>query len=268
MPLLPDDLLQRIPPLHTQDSLPDNQLTAYARLTIKAIDFTWFLLELHSDQDTFSAYLIDPQKEQFGYFSFSYIEEHLGIAALEVLGEIPGEGMILSLEEVPSAIAYDERFMQKPLVEAVRQERKKRHGQGEGLPISASLSPHRAYYYAASYPQNATQVYRTIRDIIHREPLNLSAFQVPPSSLSHSWHIVVIGDRPPEVIHEQIMKALRGGTITIIPYELVMQLFARKLEQNQKGPWREGHTNIQLKHKMKPPRGMRYPRHGKNKGRS
>ena len=81
--LLPDDLVKRIPPLHTQDCLPDNQLTAYARLTVKAIGYTWFVLELHGDQDTFSAYLIDPRQEQFGYFSFAYLEEHLGIASLD-----------------------------------------------------------------------------------------------------------------------------------------------------------------------------------------
>src|SRR5436309_2338180 len=141
MTLLPDDLVQRLPPLHTQDSLPDDQLIAYARLTLKAIGYTWFLLELHEDQDTFSAYLIDPQKEQFGYFSFAYIEEHLGIASIDVLGEIPGEGFILGLAEIPSVIAYDERFMQKPLIEAVREERTARQAHGEGLPISASLSP-------------------------------------------------------------------------------------------------------------------------------
>src|SRR5436305_2322975 len=120
---LPNDLVQHIPPLHTQDSLTDTQLTAYARLTVTDIGYTWFLLELHTDQDTFSAYLIDPNQEQFGYFSFSYLEEHLGIATLDVLAEIPGEGFVLGLEEIPSAIEYDESFTQKPLVNAVMQER-------------------------------------------------------------------------------------------------------------------------------------------------
>ena len=35
---LPDDVVKRIPPLHTQDNLPDTQLTAYARLTLKMLD--------------------------------------------------------------------------------------------------------------------------------------------------------------------------------------------------------------------------------------
>lgn len=131
MTLLPRDTLNRIPPLHTQDSLPDDQLTAYARLTFKDIGLTWFLLELHTDQDTFSAYLIDPQNEQFGYFSFSYLEEHLGIATLDVLGEIPGEGFILGFGEIQSAIEYNQSFTPKPLGDVVRDERIERHAHGE-----------------------------------------------------------------------------------------------------------------------------------------
>ena len=261
MTLLPDEIVKRIPPLHTQDSLPDDQLTAYARLTLKAIGLTWFLLELHTDQDTFSAYLIDPQKEQFGYFSFSYLEEHLGIATLDVLGEIPGEGFILGVQEIPSAIEYDQNFTPKPLGDAVRDERIERHAHGEGLPTSASLAPHRAYYYAVSYTHDAAQVFKSVRAIVLNEPVNLSVFRVPPTTLPHFWHIVVMGDRPPEAIHNQIMNAIRGGTLTTIPYDLLMELFARKVEENQKGSWREHHTTIRLKRKPKRPKGKRDPRH-------
>lgn len=268
MTLLPDDAVQRTPPLHTQDSLPDDQLMSYARLTLKDIGMTWYLLELHTDQDTFSAYLVDPEKEQFGYFSFSYLEEHLGIASLDVLGEIPGAGFILGFEEVSSAIEYDQSFSPKRLVDAVREEREERHTRGEGLPLSASLAPHRAYYYAVSYPRNATQVYKAVRATILKEEVNLSVFQVHPTVLSSHWHIVVIGDRPSDAIHEQIINAIRGGTLTVIPYGLLMELFARKLEENQKGSWREHHTTIQLKRKHKRTRGKRDPRHPGNKGKS
>ncbi len=34
--------------------------------------------------------------------------------------------------------------------------------------------------------------------------------------------------------------------LTIIPYDLLMELFARKVEENQKGPWREHHRTIEL----------------------
>ncbi len=261
MTLLPDDLVKRIPPLHTQDSLADNQLTAYARLTLKDAGLTWFLLELYSDQDTFSGYLIDPQKEQFGYFSFTYLEEHLGIASLDLLGEIPGEGFILGLAEVPSTIEYDHSFTPKPLVEAVRKERIAQHLKSQGLPTNASLAPHRAYYYGASFTHDAASTYKAIRDIVLKESVNLSAFRIPPPALPN-WHIVVIGDWPNKAIHNQIINELRTGLLTTIPYDLLMELFARKVEENKKGTWREHHTTIRIKRKPKRQKGKRDPRRG------
>jgi hypothetical protein len=267
MAILPTEVVRNTPPLHTQDKLPDEQLTAYARLTVSEIGYTWFLLELHTDEDTFSAYLIDLQKEQFGYFSFSYLEEHLGIAAIDILGEIPGTGTIVSLEEVPSIIEYDQNFSPKPLVEAVREERIRRWlAHGGGLYITDSIAPHRAYYYAASFPRSATAQYRAIRNIIHTEPVNLSAFHVLPPTLP-TWHIVIMGDRPSEAVHERFMSQLQKGTLTIIPYDLLMQLFARKIEQNIKGPWQEGHTNIKLRSKGKQTKKKRDTRHRRNRRR-
>lgn len=261
MILLPDDLVARIPPLHTQDSLPDNQLIAYARLTLKDAGLTWFVLELHRDQDTFSAYLIDSRQEQFGYFSFSYLEEHLGIAALDVLAEIPGEGFILGLSEVPSALAYNESFSPKPLIDAVREERILRHAKGEGLPTDSSLARHRAYYYAVAFTHDARTLYQVVREIIHRNEVNLSAFHLPPPILPDFWYIVVIGDRPSETVHKQIMNTLTGGSVTTIPYELLMELFARKIEENKKGTWREHHRTIRVKRKQKGKKNKRDPRH-------
>lgn len=55
MTLLPDDVVKRLPPLHTQEWLSDDHLYAYARLTLKAAGYTWFLLELHTDHDIFNA---------------------------------------------------------------------------------------------------------------------------------------------------------------------------------------------------------------------
>ena len=123
----------------------------------------------------------------------------MGIASLEVLGELPGEGLILGMAEVPSAIEYDQSFSPKPLVEAVREERRKRHAKGEGLPTNATLAPHRAYYYAFSFTHDAATVYQAVSAIVLNEPVNLSAFRSPPTTLPPFWHIVVIGDRPSEV---------------------------------------------------------------------
>src|SRR6266700_5748891 len=225
----------------------------------KDAGLTWFLLELHSDQDTFSGYLTDPQKEQFGYFSFTYLEEHLGIASLDLLGEIPGEGFILGLAEVPSTIEYDHSFTPKPLVEAVRKERTAQHLKSQGLPTNESLAPHRAYYYAASFTHDGASTYKAIRDIVLKESVNLSVFRIPPPALPN-WHIVVIGDWPSKAIHNRIIKELSEGLLTTIPYDLLIELFARKVEENKKGTWREHHTTIRIKRKPKRQKGKHGPR--------
>src|SRR2546426_102370 len=74
MGLLPQEVLDQLSPLHTQDARPDHELFAYARLTYA--DLVWFVMELDSkDRDTFSGYLLDEKTERFGYFSLAYLEE-------------------------------------------------------------------------------------------------------------------------------------------------------------------------------------------------
>ena len=91
MALLPEDVRKQLPPLHTQDTRPDAELYAYARLTFEPMGLIWFVLELETrDQDTFSGYLLDPDTERFGYFSFDYLEDQLAVVAVDVLGNIPG----------------------------------------------------------------------------------------------------------------------------------------------------------------------------------
>jgi hypothetical protein len=63
--------------------------------------------------------------------------------------------------------------------------------------------------------------------------------------------MIVIGDRPPEPMHRQIMIAFQGTPFTIIPYGLLMDLFARKLEENAKGSYREHHRWVVLKRQQK-----------------
>jgi hypothetical protein len=47
------------------------------------------------------------------------------------------------------------------------------------------------------------------------------------------------------------MQALHEATMTIIPSDLLLQLYARKLEANQQGGWREGHRTNGFKRKQK-----------------
>lgn len=219
--LLPEEVKAAIPPLHTQDPLPDEEVSAYARLTCEELGFTWFVLELHEDGETFSGYWIDQEKEQFGYFSLAHMQD-----------------------QIPFALAYDGSFIPERLVDAVRQERRTREARGErlGLKETDSLAEHRAYYYAARYNRSAKQIFTTVRDIISQKHVDLSVYHLQLDSYPH---VVVIGDRPPERVHTRIMEALKEGTMTLIPYDLLLQLYARKLEKNEnrEKQWKTNRSN-------------------------
>jgi hypothetical protein len=223
MGLLPDTLLAQLPPLHTQDTLPDHELRAYARLTYA--DLVWFVLELDGkDRDMFSGYLLDAKTERFGYFSFEYLEQ-----------------------ELPSPLAYDASFQPRPLFEAVQQERKRLNQKGQGLKLSDTLAPHRAYYYAFAYDAPAKQKYDAVKQLIQSTlDVNLSAYHFPAGPL-----IVVIGDRPSEAIHARIMEMLAGGRETIIAYPLLMELFIRHLKASIAGGYYEQRSVMIVERKPK-----------------
>jgi hypothetical protein len=223
-----------IPLLHSQDSLSQEQLTTYGRLVFVQARLTWFVLEIAQDQDTFSAYMIGPQSEQFGYFSFSYFEKIT-----------PETATVLYVTLTPTR-----------LLDAVAAERSKRaQHYGERRVETADLAEHRAYYLAAEYLlKEANEVVQAIRDILHsHREVNLSVFCQPGIRAV----VVVMGDRPPEPIHAQIMEAMQNRPLITIEYDLLMHLFERKLEQNQQGEFIEHHRHIKVqrkgKHKRKRP---------------
>lgn len=238
MALFSEEVAKLFPPLHSQDTIPDAKLRAYARLTCEPIGVTWFLLEMHENKDFFSAYLVDRDTERFGYFSCSYLLAYL-------------EGHLE--EEEP--IHTDDSFAPQLLTLAVAEERRIRAQRGEKRPKTPALAQHRAYFYATKYdtPSISKVVYTAVRDIVFQEqsPTNISVFNVQPGFGLLHWTVVVIGDRPAEHVHKRIMETLQGGTMTLIPYDLLMHLFARKLEENQKGGWQEHNRTVVVKRKTK-----------------
>jgi hypothetical protein len=212
--LLPEEVKASIPPLHTQDRLSDGEIHAYARLTCEELGMTWFVLELDRDGDLFSAYGVDKEQENFGYFSLSHLH---------------------SL--VNRVIEHDVSFSKQLLLGAVKEERRRRalgRGAEPGLLKEVDcLSETRGYYYAAKYATEPKHEFRTIRHMMHYPQVSLSAYSLLMGEESLSWHLVVIGDRPPEHVHSRIMKALSKGTLTSIPYDLLLQLYDRHLQTGE-----------------------------------
>ncbi len=218
MGLLPQSVVDQLPPLHTQDTLPDHELFVYARVVQPNMGLTWFVMELDSaDRDTCSAYFMDATTESFGYFSFAYLE-----------GLLPG------------ALQCDTAFRPQPLFEAVLRERQLLNLKGNGLQLADTLAPHRAYYYAFTYSEPVKQKYTAVKQLI-KSPVgvNLSAYHFPAGGYKPMPVIVVIGDRPSEAVHKQIMDMLQGGTPTTIDYTLLMELFRRHLRAGIAGGYQE-----------------------------
>lgn len=222
--IIPDAL--HVPPLHSQDSLSDQELTVYGRLFMRELRLTFFLLEIAEDGDTFSAYLFDPQNEQFGYFSFAYLEKTLPDIATSQYTELEP----------------------RLLVEAVAEERLRRFCEyGEPESKSRALAEHRAYYLAVECtPGEANEAKKAIEAILDRNQVNLSVIALYPGSTAY---VVVIGDRPAEEIHATIMDVLRGKPLRILDYDLLMELFKRKLQANQRGNQQARRVRPKLKRK-------------------
>lgn len=100
MSLLPDDLRRRLPALYSQEGLGEEAIV-YARLTLPALGWTWWVLEF------------DPE-DQMMFCLVQGIETELGYVSLE------------ELESSPATVRLDEAWEPKTLAAA-------RVGRVEGL---------------------------------------------------------------------------------------------------------------------------------------
>jgi hypothetical protein len=129
-------------------------------------------------------------------------------------------------------------------------ERGKGHGQerGAGRP-EYQPAP---YYLAATFTtrEEAEQPYQRSQKLIYTptHDLDLSAYRFERQlrdpnqpALARPWYVVVLGERPPEPIDQQLLEILGGGEITSLPLETVVTLSKRRAQESKKGSWVEGH---------------------------
>ena len=129
-------------------------------------------------------------------------------------------------------------------------ERGKGHGQerGAGRP-EYQPAP---YYLASTFRtrEDAEQPYQRSQEIIYTptHDLELSAFRFerrprnpkqPP--LPRPWFVVVIGERPPEPIEQQLLETLGSGELTTLSLEAVVTLSRRRSQETKKGSWVQAH---------------------------
>ena len=106
------------------------------------------------------------------------------------------------------------------------------------------------YYQAARFPdkEKAGATYFTIQLIIFeaQDDCDLSAYRV---RLEGMWHVVVLGEKPPDKLHVRIEAELTNGVLVTIREDALAYLLDRRAEAIQLGPWVEGHYRYPEKEK-------------------
>src|SRR5207245_1622060 len=100
----------------------------------------------------------------------------------------------------------------------------------------------RGYYLAARFREDtlSKKVYTKTQDIIYKSDCDISAYRfLRPNQVGNEppWYVVVIGERPPDQLHQKITEVLQPGEQTQIPEEVYTQLYQRRIQEAQKGDW-------------------------------
>jgi len=97
------------------------------------------------------------------------------------------------------------------------------------------------YYQAARFTgeQPAGDAYFEAQDLIYGNPdCDLSAYRL---QFNHIWHVLVLGDPPPEALKQEIKAILSTGQPTSLPLDLLNILKIRREIAIKQGPWVERH---------------------------
>ena len=97
------------------------------------------------------------------------------------------------------------------------------------------------YYQAARFPNKKSTgpIYQAVQQLLYEDvACDLSAFRLQINGI---WHVVVIGEKPSGVLHEQIEAQLTNGMLVTLDARILSPLLRRRGEAIQLGPWVEGH---------------------------
>jgi hypothetical protein len=101
------------------------------------------------------------------------------------------------------------------------------------------------YYQAARFDNKAKAgtVYTPLQQMIfeEQEHCDLSAYRI---KITEGWHVVVVGERPPESLHQRIEALLTQGTLVTLRPDVLGYLQARRVQASQLAPWVERHLDI------------------------
>jgi hypothetical protein len=104
------------------------------------------------------------------------------------------------------------------------------------------------YYLASRFntKQEAAVPYYAVQETIrtYKGILNLSAYRFKrlwedPSP--KTWYVLVLGQTPPERIHQRLTEVLQKGEMATVPDQALVEFADRREEQSKHGSWVEAH---------------------------
>jgi hypothetical protein len=98
------------------------------------------------------------------------------------------------------------------------------------------------YCLAARFPneKKAGATYFPLQQMIF-EAKNDCDLSVYRFKLENVWHVVVLGEQPPQELHQRIEAKLTAGTLVRLRQDALDYLLERRARAIQLGPWVEGH---------------------------
>ena len=96
------------------------------------------------------------------------------------------------------------------------------------------------YYLAARFDNKAKagQVYTPLQQIVFEEDCDLSVYRF---KITEGWHVVVLGERPNDQLHQRIEALLTNGTLVNLRSDVLAYLQRRRARAEKIAPWVEVH---------------------------
>src|SRR5689334_4751920 len=116
----------------------------------------------------------------------------------------------------------------------------------EGPPIPHEGDPDKeqepsSYYLASHYPHEkpAGRAYMQAQRVIFnaKDQCDLSAYRFQLPQLIPGYYVAVLGEPPPEELHQRLLNVLSSGEPTSLPDEALAFLQQRRRQATQLGPW-------------------------------
>lgn len=101
------------------------------------------------------------------------------------------------------------------------------------------------YYQAARFPGLAIAgaTYFRLQQMVYeaQEDVDLSVYRL---KIADMWHVVVLGEKPPEELHIRIESELTNGTLVTLRDDALRYLRERRARATLLGPWVERHYHL------------------------